>query len=126
MSHPLKNKGFVNIGSSELADITINNLHLNPTHFKIFRHPLGYKFKDISKSNRILVSINKPLQLRPGMVVSLFNYELMIVSLITNPIDPDPSFVQIDINVNENDIETSDTTLRFIIKDTRNQEERRY
>jgi hypothetical protein len=74
MSYPLKNKGFVNIGSSELSDITINNLYLNPTHLKIFKHPLGYKFKDISKSNRVLISIDQPLLLKPGIVIKLFNY----------------------------------------------------
>ena len=83
-----------------MADLTLNNIHLNPTHLKIFKHPLGYKFKDISKSNRIRVSINQPLQLRRGMVIDLFNYELIIISLVINDIEPNPSFVQIDTNIN--------------------------
>ena len=74
VSYPIKNKGFVNIGSSEQSDITINNLYTNPTHFKIFKHPLGYKIKDISKSNRAKLRINKRLLLKSGMVINIYKY----------------------------------------------------
>ena len=70
----LINKGFVNIGSSEKSDVVINSIFVNPFHFKIFKHPLGYKIKDISKSTRAKLKINKPLLLKPGMVFSLSKY----------------------------------------------------
>lgn len=98
MSHPLKNKGFVNIGYSEQADITINNINLNPFHLKIFKHPLGYKFKDVSKSNRIRLSVTQPVLLRPGMVIDIWNYELSIVSLRLTPLADNSSYIDIPIS----------------------------
>ena len=93
----LKNKGFVNIGSSEQSDIVINSIFVNPFHFKIFKHPLGYKMKDISKSTRAKLKINKLLLLKPGMVFSLYKYEIQIVNLRLNSYSENNSFLNVDI-----------------------------
>lgn len=128
MSHPLRNKGFVNIGSSQFSDVTLNNIYINPYHAKIFKHPLGYKIKDVSKSNRLKIMISSPVLLKPGMVISVCSYEITIVSLRLNNLGQDNSnYAYVDIPISlEHSEEVQDTTLNFNIKNLSTQQQKKY
>lgn len=77
-STPLKTKQFCKVGSAEGNDIKLEGIYLNPVHLKLVNVADNFLVRDVARSSRCKLKIDRTLLLKTGMVVSVGDYDLIV------------------------------------------------
>lgn len=84
-STPLRTRQFLRVGSAIDNDIKLNSIFVNPNHLKIVSIGDEFFMKDVAKSSRCKLKIDRTLLLKKGMVVSVGDYDLVMEAVNSGP-----------------------------------------
>lgn len=87
------------VGSAEGNDIRLDNIYINQRHLKLVKIGDDFLVRDVSKSNRSKLKIDRTLLLKAGMVVSAGDFDLIVDAARGGSGPQEKLSVYIDLNM---------------------------